>query len=70
MTKQEMVKKSTHSVFTNVVSLDSYRKLYNFYLMKGDVKPSNRTDLTSSGKKLKSDKDRQKELAKNITKPR
>lgn len=69
MTKQEMVKKSTHSVFTNVVSLDNYRKLYNFYVMKGDIKPSNRTDLLPS-KKFKSDKDRQKELAKNITKPR
>lgn len=68
MTKQEMVKKSTYTG-TNVVSLDSYRKLYNFALMKGDVKPSNRTDLLPS-KKFKSDKDRQKELAKNITKPR
>lgn len=68
MTKQEMVKRSTYAD-TNVVSLDSYRKLYTFALMKGDVKPSNRTDTIPS-KKFKSDKERQKELAKNVTKPR
>lgn len=67
MTKQEMVKKSTYAG-TNVVSLDSYRKMYDFAVMKGDIKPSDHTVLLS--KKFKSDKDRQKELAKKVTKPR
>lgn len=69
MTKSEMVKKSTYTD-TNIVSLDSFRKLYNFAVMKGDLKPSSYNDFTSSTRKFKSDKERQKELAKNVTKPR